>query len=145
MTRKLTAALALALACLTTGAMALAQGDTTGKVSIESKSVAIGVGVSWGEGTLVYRDKPYKFTVKGLSVADLGVAKVTANGDVMDLKKVEDFEGTYNAVAAGGALGAGGAAAALQNQNGVKMKLAGTGQGIKLTFATSGVEVRLKK
>ena len=29
---------------------ARAQGDTSGKLTLESKSVALGVGVSWGDG-----------------------------------------------------------------------------------------------
>lgn len=29
-----------------------AQGDTSGKLTLESKSVAVGVGVSWGDGVL---------------------------------------------------------------------------------------------
>jgi hypothetical protein len=121
-----------------------AQEATTGKVTIESKSVAVGVGVSWGDGTLEFRGKKYPFTVQGLSVVDLGVSRVSAQGDVTNLKKVEDFAGTYTAAGAGGAVGGGMAVAALKNQNGVEMKLAATSQGVKLTLAAAGVTVKLK-
>ena len=84
-----------------------AQGDTSGKLTLESKSVALGVGVSWGDGVLEYRGKKYSFAVEGLSVLDLGVAKVTARGEVKNLKKPEDFNGTYDMVAAGGSAGGG--------------------------------------
>ena len=124
---------------------ATAQSDTSGKVTLESKSVAVGVGVSWGDGVLEYRGKKYPFTVDGLSVLDLGVAKVTAQGEVKNLKKVEDFNGTYALVAAGGAAGGGAGAALLKNQNGVEMALVATGQGVRLSIAQGGVGVRLKK
>jgi hypothetical protein len=122
-----------------------AQGATSGKVTIESKSVAIGVGVSWGDGVLQYKGKKYSFTVDGLSVIDLGVSKVSARGDVTNLKKLEDFAGTYTAAGAGGTVGGGAAVAALKNQNGVEMKLTATTQGVKFALAGAGVTIKLKQ
>ena len=122
-----------------------AQGATTGKVTLESKSVAVGVGVSWGDGVLEYKGKKYPFTVEGLSVVDLGVSKVSARGDVKNLKKVEDFAGNYTAAAAGGAVGGGAGVAALKNQNGVEMSLVATTQGVKLALAGAGVTIKLKQ
>jgi hypothetical protein len=121
-----------------------AQEATSGKISLESKSVAVGVGVSWGDGILEYKGKKYPFTVQGLSVVDLGVSKVSARGDVKSLKKLEDFAGTYVAAGAGGAVGGGAGIAALKNQNGVEMNLTATTQGVKLTLAAAGVTVKLK-
>ena len=138
--------LGLSLALLmAASSSAPAQSDTSGKVTLESKSVAVGVGVSWGDGVLEYRGKKHPFTVEGLSVLDLGVAKVTAKGDVKNLKKLEDFNGNYVLAAAGGAVGGGAGAAALKNQNGVEMGLMATGQGVKLSIAQGGVGVKLKK
>jgi hypothetical protein len=122
-----------------------AQEAATGKVMLESKSVAVGVGVSWGDGTLEYKGKKYPFTVQGLSVVDLGVSKVSAQGDVTNLKKVEDFAGTYTAAGAGATVGGGMAVAALKNQNGVEMKLTATTQGVKFALAGAGVTVKLKQ
>jgi len=76
-------AVALCLVALVAGMSTIsAQEGTTGKVTLESKSVAIGVGVSWGDGVLEYRGKKYPFSVEGLSVVDLDVSKVSAQGDV---------------------------------------------------------------
>jgi hypothetical protein len=122
-----------------------AQEATTGKVTIESKSVAVGIGVSWGDGTLEFRGKKYPFTIQGLSVVDLGVSKVSARGDVANLKKVEDFAGTFTAAGAGGTVGGGMAVAALKNQNGVEMKLTATTQGVKFALAGGGVTVKMKE
>ena len=140
------AAVGLFAVSLVAGTSAIwAQGATTGKVTLASKSVAVGVGVSWGDGVLEYRGKKYPFTVEGLSVVDLGVSKVTARGDVKNLKKIEDFEGNYTAAGAGAAAGGGAGAAALKNQNGVEMELVATTQGVKLALAGAGVSIKLKK
>ena len=47
------------------------------------------------------------------SIVDVGVAKVFANGDVFNLKNVEDFEGVFMAAVAGATLGGGAGAAAM--------------------------------
>jgi hypothetical protein len=119
--RKVMAAAGIGLACLMITATAPAQSDTTGKVTIESTTVALGIGVAWGDGTLVYRGKEYKFNLDGLSVGDLGVSKVQAKGTVANLKTVEDFEGKYAAASAAGAAS------------------------LRLTMETAGVDVKLKK
>ena len=136
--------LSMALLMATTGT-ASGQSDTAGKVTLESKSIAVGVGVSWGDGTLEYQGKKYTFTVEGLSVLDLGVAKVSARGEVKNLKKPEDFNGNYALVGTGAGAGGGAGAALLKNQNGVEMALVATGQGVKLSVAQGGVSVKLKK
>jgi hypothetical protein len=120
------------------------EGAPSGKVTVESKSVAIGVGVSWGDGVLTFQGKDHKFSVNGLSVVDLGVAKVSANGEVFNLKKLSDFSGNYVAGEAGAAVGGGAGAITLKNQKGVVMRLTGTGTGVKFTLAGKGVDVKLK-
>jgi hypothetical protein len=100
--RWVTLLLALSVA-MTVGA----QDKPSGTVRIESKSIAVGVGVSWGDGKLTYQGKDYVFSVSGLSVVDVGISKVTATGEVFNLKKVEDFSGNYVAAAAGATVAAG--------------------------------------
>jgi hypothetical protein len=130
---------------LMVSALAIAQdGPPSGKVWVESTSVALGIGVSWGDGKITFQGKDHVFTVKGLSVVDLGVSKVTANGEVFNLKKLTDFNGNYVAGTAGATLGGGAGAVIMKNQNGVVMKLTSTGQGVQLTLAGSGVDVQLK-
>jgi hypothetical protein len=134
---------AAALVCV--GGTAVAQDkEPSGTVTIESKSVALGVGVSWGDGKLDYQGKTHTFSVKGLSVLDLGVSKVSARGKVFNLKKLEDFTGTYAAAQAGAAVGGGMSVVALRNQNGVVMEVTATQTGVKLTLAGEGIEVKLK-
>src|SRR5262245_25954296 len=118
--------------------------DMTGRITIESKSVAIGVGVSWGDGVLEYRGNRYPFTVDGLSVLDLGVSRVTATGKVANLKTLQDFNGNYVQAAAGAVVGGGVGVAALKNQNGVEIALDATAQGVRFALAGSGMNVKLK-
>ncbi|HKE12574.1 MAG TPA: DUF1134 domain-containing protein, partial [Myxococcota bacterium] len=106
---------------------------------------AAGVGFSWGSGTLTYRGKQYPVRVNGLSVGDVGIVRATAKGDVYDLHKVEDFDGTYTAYAIGSTIGGGGSIATLRNQNGVVIKIVSTSQGLKLTLSASGVRMRIEK
>ena len=142
---KLLTVFGLSLASIVT-AISMTAGQTdTGKVTLASKSVAIGIGVSWGDGVLEYQGKKYPFTVNGLSVLDLGISKVTARGDVAKLKKVEDFSGNYVAAGAGVTVGGGASAIALKNQNGVEMTLTATTQGVKLALAAAGVDIKLKQ
>ena len=133
---------AAALVCF--GGAAAADDTPSGTVTIESKSVALGVGVSWGDGKLDYQGKTQDFTVRGLSVVDVGVAKVSARGKVFNLNKLEDFAGTYAAAQAGAAVGGGMSVVALRNQNGVVLELTSTQTGVKFTLAGEGIEVKLK-
>jgi hypothetical protein len=131
-------------ALVSIGGMAAADDTPSGTVTIESKSIALGIGVSWGDGKLTYEGKSHDFSVKGLSVIDLGVSKVSARGKVFNLKKLEDFSGTYAAAQAGAAVGGGMSVVVLRNQNGVVLELTSTQTGIKFTLAGEGIEVKIK-
>jgi len=128
---------------LLAAAPAWAKEETTGKVTIETMSVAAGLGVGWGEGVLEYRGEKYPFTVTGFSIGDVGVAKVIAKGMVFHLKTVEEFSGLFMAAVAGGTFGGGAGAGAMHNQNNVSMVWTGTNQGLSFTLAHSGVNVQL--
>jgi hypothetical protein len=117
--------------------------DATLKLS--GGSVAAGVGVSWGSGTLTYKGKTHKIDVKGLSVGDVGITKVEASGKVYDLKKLADFDGNYTGVAAGATAAGGGSVTTMRNQNGVTVDLVSTTQGVKVTLGAGGVDMKIKK
>jgi hypothetical protein len=137
--------LALALTALPLVLVAQAAETPSGTVRIESTSVAVGIGVSWGDGVLTYQGKDYKFSVDGLSVADVGISKVNATGKVYNLKKVQDLAGNYAAGGVGAAVGAGVAAQTMTNQNGVTIELTAVQTGVKFTFAAKGIDIKLKQ
>ncbi|HET7343781.1 MAG TPA: hypothetical protein VFL90_20120 [Methylomirabilota bacterium] len=76
-------------------------------------------------GVLEYRGKQYPFTVKAFSIADVGVLKRSARGEVYNLKSP---------------MGAG--AAAMRNQHEVNMVWTTTNQGLGVTLAHSGIHVK---
>jgi hypothetical protein len=121
---------------------ALATEDTTGKISLVSTSVGAGLGFAWGDGVLEYRGHRYPFKVTGFSIVDVGVAKVFAKGEVYNLKTVEDFEGMFMAAVASGTFAGGAGAAAMQNQNDVKMVWTATNQGLSFSLAQAGINVK---
>jgi hypothetical protein len=145
MLKKLTSKWLVALGCLAVFGIAMAADPApSGTVKLTSKAVAVGIGVSWGDGTLSYGGKNYTFSVDGLSVADLGISSITTSGEVFNLTKISDFSGNYAAGEAGIAIAGGPTDQILKNQNGVVLRLHGTQQGARLTLAAQGVKITLK-
>ena len=134
------------MCCLLFATQAVANEDeVSGTVEISSKSVAVGVGFTWGDGTLTFQGKKYAFSAKGLSVIDVGITQLSAAGEVYNLTKPEDFNGTYMSASAGIAIGGGAQGTAMKNQNGVVLKLHSTQKGVKFTLAPEGFTLKLKE
>jgi Cu/Ag efflux protein CusF len=113
-------------------------------VEVESTTVAIGVGITWGNGSMVmYDGSTHEFKVGGLSLLDLGISKVGLSGEVYRLTDPRDFAGTYVAGAAGAALGKGASTVVLKNRKGVVMRLKAKQEGARLTLASAGVKIDL--
>jgi hypothetical protein len=117
----------------------------SGKVSIQSKSIAVGVGVTWGDGKLSFKGKDYPFSIDGLTLVDFGISKASAAGEVYDLTDVAKFPGTYAAAEAGFALAGGVGGVVLRNQDGVVIHLRSTSKGAKLQLGPSGMTIKLKQ
>jgi len=127
-------------------ASALAKGEKpSGTVKISGKSVAAGVGFSWGKGTLTYHGKQHAFSIDGLSVGDVGISSATATGSVYHLENLEDFNGQYTAVSTGAAVAGGGGVATMKNASGVTMTLKATSRGLKFKIGADGVKVKLEE
>jgi hypothetical protein len=146
MLKNLTSKWLLALGCVAVLSTAMAaEPPPSGTVTLSSKAVALGIGVSWGDGSLTFGGKKYPFSVEGLSVADLGVSSITTTGEVFNLKNVADFSGNFVAGEAGIAIAGGPTDQILKNQNGVVLRLHGTQTGARLTLAAQGVKLTIKK
>lgn len=113
-------------------------------LSLEGGSVAAGAGYVWGSGTLDFGGAPHKVKVSGLSIADVGAAKISASGSVYNLKNISDFNGTYTTFAAGATVAGGGGVAYLRNQNGVVIRLDSTTEGLRLNLSASGVTLKVQ-
>ncbi len=135
----------LAMTMLATTVLSGESPQPSGKVSIESRSIAAGVGVTWGDGKLSFKGKDYPFSIDGLTVVDFGISKASATGDVYNLTDVAKFPGTYVAAEAGFTLAGGVGGMVLRNQDGVVMHVRSTSRGARLQLGTSGLNIKLKQ
>ena len=125
-----------------TFAGAAEQADAT--VKITGKSIAAGVGYSWGSGVLTYKGKEYPFSITGFSAGDIGITSAELSGEVFNLKKLQDFNGNYTSFAAGATVAGGGAGATMKNQNGVIINVVATTQGLNFKLGVDGMKINLK-
>jgi hypothetical protein len=114
-------------------------------LKIEEGSVAVGIGWSWGHGTLSYMGKTYKVKVEGLSVGEVGLTNAKCKGRVYNLKKLEDMNGVFAAGGAGATAGKGAGATALTNANGVSVLLTSATKGASLKVAAEGLKLTVEK
>src|ERR1700721_153872 len=117
----------------------------SGYVWYSGGSVAIGIGYTWGHGTLYYSkdQKQYKFKLSGVSIADVGGAGINAEGEVYNLSSPADLSGDYTAVTAGVTIIEGGSVAYLKNQKGVVIKLHSQTGGLRFNLSTNGMHPTL--
>jgi hypothetical protein len=135
----------LLLTVFATTAMSAESATPSGRVSIQSRSIAAGIGVTWGDGKLTLQGKDYPFSIDGLTLVDFGISRANASGEVYNLTDVAKFAGTYVAAEAGLTLAGGMSGMILRNQNGVVMRLHSTSRGARLQLGTSGLTIRLKQ
>ena len=114
-------------------------------VDFTGASAAVGVGYSWGSGTLHYKDNNYPFSASGLTLADIGGGQNVVTAEVYHLNKADDFPGTYSVASTGAALVGGGGIGYLENDKGVIMKVTSSTKGARLNLGVGGVEVRMKQ
>jgi len=115
-----------------------------GTVKITSRMIAPGIGLSWGEGVLRYKDQDYPFTFKATGLfrdVDSKIAAAELSGSVFELKRLEDFSGNYKQVAPEGSA----SGATMKNQKGVVVNLVSAVEGRKFTLAREGMDIELKK
>jgi hypothetical protein len=115
-------------------------------VWLSGGSVAIGIGYSWGHGTLYNSkdQKQYKFKISGVSVADVGAAGLNAEGEVYNLSTPADLSGNYSAVTAGVTIIEGGSVAYLKNDKGVVIKLHSQTGGLRFNLSANGMHITLQ-
>ena len=110
-------------------------------------SFALGIGVSWGSGTLTYEGKEYPVKVKGLSVGKVGMTNSSAYGEVFNLKHLHDFNGHYNYGGSGMrgvTVASGHTGTIMTNQAGVIVRISATQKGLDVNATGGGVDMQLK-
>ena len=137
-------ALFFMIMALASNAVAAEKATPSGKISIESRSIAVGVGVTWGDGKLNFKGKDYPFSIDGLTLVDFGISKASAAGEVYNLTDPAKLAGTYVAAEAGITLAGGVGGMVLRNQDGVIMHVHSVSRGAKLQLGTSGLTIKMK-
>ena len=120
----------------------------SGTIKAQGKTIGFIVGVRWGEGTLTLNDgSQHKFTLSGAKLIETGVATVAIEGEVYNLKRLEDFPGDYGAISGGLTIIKGIAGGAvLSNDHCVYISVKSETQGIRLSApAPTGVLIKLVK
>jgi len=129
---------------LASNAVAAEKATPSGKVTIESRSIAAGIGVTWGDGKLTFKGKTYPFSIDGLTLVDFGISKASAVGEVYNLTDAAKLAGTYVAAEAGITLAGGVGGMVLRNQDGVIIRMHSVSRGAKLQLGTSGLTIKMK-
>ena len=117
-----------------------------GTLKITRRSVAEGIGLTWGEGVLTYQgnEHPFSFHASGrLRDVDVKMAAAELSGQVFNLKKLEDFNGNYK-TGDGEKAPSGGTRATVKNQKGVVVNLVSNVEGRKFSVMREGIDIELK-
>ena len=118
----------------------------SGTVTIDETQFAFILGGSAGGGVLTFQGRQYPFKIGGLTAGvNVGISKMSAAGEVYDLKDITKFPGTYTKLDVGIALGGGVGGLQLKNENGVIMRLESRTQGLQLNVGSaSGIKVTMQ-
>ena len=120
-------------------------GPVTGEVSFRTHSADLGVGYTWGQGTLTYGGRSYPFTIKGAAAAAIGYSSGVSVGKVYNLQRVEDFAGTFWALTGEATVGRGVSGVLMENDNGVRIRLDYTRSGARFAASPERLTIRLNK
>ena len=135
-------AVALVLAVLLTAGVALAD-QPSGTISIELRSASALMGASWGQSVLTFQGKTYLYQVRGLKVLSVGYRELSLNGDVYNLKNVNDLAGTFQkADPAGLTFIVGQKGLVIRNDRGVTINIKGQQAGLNLDLVQEGLTIQ---
>jgi hypothetical protein len=113
-------------------------------IELEIYKAGFIVGVSGGKGTLNFQGRRHALKIAGVSVgATAGISKAELVGDVQNLRRLADIEGTYSAPQAGIALGGGEKITRLENSKGVVLNVRGKQIGIEVAVDLNGMQISL--
>lgn len=115
-------------------------------IEIHQTQVAFLVSGVFGGGTLYFRGKSYPLNVSGLGIGGIGASTITANGEVYDLKTIDDLSGVYGQVRTGWAAGEKGKGELwLQNDKGVVIHLKADRKGLMLAMGADGIVITVRE
>ncbi len=135
---------------LTLSAVSASQADDlveSGTFEVEILRVSFIGSAAHGKGVLHYKGKKHPFAATGLGAGGVGASKTVAKGIVYNMKKLDDFVGTYINARAGIAVADKGKAKSVwvQNEKGVRLKATPKTTGLQLNLGVDGVLITWDK
>ncbi|HEX7232342.1 MAG TPA: hypothetical protein VF452_18265 [Candidatus Binatia bacterium] len=121
--------------------------EPVGTITVTTRMVAPGIGLSWGDGVLTYqgREIPFTFQANGLfRNVDENITAAELSGQVFNLKNAADFAGNYQKVEEKEAENGASSSATMKNEKGVVVNLVSTVAGRKFNLSREGLKVELK-
>ena len=115
---------------------------------VSGGSFALGIGWSWGSGTLTYKGNEYPVKAKGFSVGRVGGTEVSIHGEVFNLQHLQDFNGHYTYGGSGMrgvTVGGGKAGTVMTNQAGVMIRVSTGQKGVDVNATGGGVDLQIKR
>ena len=114
-------------------------------VQMTGTTVAAGIGYGWGHGTITYHGTEHAFCVHGVSVGDVGIAHIHAEGLVFHMNHLHDFPGRYYAGSIGVAVIGGESTVLLKNRNGVTLQLESKENGLRFNISAAGLRIAMAR
>jgi hypothetical protein len=140
----ITSGAALTVGGLAAGGLVTPAEASTGQVSIHIFSAGFIVGVSGGNGTLVFRGQSFPLRIGGISAgATIGASGTDLVGTASNMQAPGDIVGTYSAVGAGLSIAGGRKATQMSNGRGVILRLRGRQIGFMFSLDLAGMNINM--
>jgi hypothetical protein len=108
-------------------------------ITFRGRTATVGVGFTWGAAALTYGGEIYPVRVDGFVLGAIGITSMEGVGNVFGLSKVDDLDGDFTALHAGGAFGVGSGKTVMRNEKGVRIVFDSTSKGLALGIGPRGI------
>jgi len=116
-----------------------------GGISFSVVKAGFIIGGSGGSGTLTFHGQRYPLAIGGLSYGfTFGASETRFHGTVTNIRRPSDVTGVYAAGNVGAAVGVGGQAIVLGNQNGAVLTLSGSSIGAIVSADLNGLVITVR-
>ena len=113
-------------------------------VKLDETQAAYYASAKGGDGTITFMGQTHEFSIYGIGAGGTGLQKISATGEVYNLRSLEDFPGTYTGLRTGLTLIKGKMTAKLTNEHGVILYLTGKTFGLASSTGADKFLVKMK-
>src|SRR4030067_2770979 len=142
--RSITRLMVISLVFLIASVASAEEKIPSGTIEIDETQLGFIIGGDIGKGVLHYKGVDFYFKTGGIKVGGMGIAKISAVGEVYDLFDIDQFPGIYVTGDYGLVLGGGVGGLVLKNENGVYLRLRSTLEGGALAVGLEGITIKLE-